>query len=134
MSPEDAQKEADKEYAEAVERTKKTIEEYNHLRELYEAMLRKVRAWQPPTSDHQGLKDFMIEQITGSIDFDCDTKYWIDDFPQPKTGAGWLGEKRKKAMGDLSYHSSEHSKEVSRVDGRNAWIKALKESLKGEEK
>lgn len=34
-------------------------------------MLDQVQLWQPPTDDHMGLKEFMIQQIEESIKFDC---------------------------------------------------------------
>ena len=37
----------------------------------YQAMLAAVRAWVPPTSEHVGLRDFMVEQLESSIQFDC---------------------------------------------------------------
>ena len=34
-------------------------------------MLTQVRAWTPPTTDHAGLKDFMIQQLTVSMPGEC---------------------------------------------------------------
>jgi len=36
------------------------------------------------------------------------------------------------AQHDIDYHTKEHSKEVERVEGRNTWLLALRESLKKE--
>lgn len=41
----------------------------------YNDMLDKVNNWNPPTSNHIGLKSFMIEQLKTSIDFDCNIKF-----------------------------------------------------------
>ena len=40
-------------------------------KQRYETMLVKVRAWDPPTEDHERFKEFMESQLTESIDFDC---------------------------------------------------------------
>src|SRR5690349_4914266 len=45
--------------------------EREETRRGYVRMLSLVEAWQPPTPDHWELKKFMLEQITGSIKFDC---------------------------------------------------------------
>jgi len=41
----------------------------------YQRMMALVDAWNPPTKDHENLKDFMSDQLADSIDFDCDLKY-----------------------------------------------------------
>ncbi|VTR91619.1 unnamed protein product [Gemmata massiliana] len=38
-------------------------------------MLEHVRAWEPPSTDHENLKQFMIDQLRESIDFDCRGEY-----------------------------------------------------------
>ena len=50
---------------------KSLVEERNDRWLKYEDMRAQVQAWEPPTSDHQGLKDYMLRQIQDSVDFDC---------------------------------------------------------------
>src|SRR5690606_5838921 len=45
----------------------------------YLAMLEQVSAWSPPTEDHVCLKEFMKQQLTESIKYDCS----IYDCPGP---------------------------------------------------
>jgi hypothetical protein len=97
----------------------------------YEAMLAKVNAWAPPTSDHVGMKDFMVEQITSSIKFDCGSTYWhkqIAALGDPTPDA-WKSKRIAKLQRDLAYHEDEHRKEVERAHMRTQWIKALRDSL-----
>lgn len=92
----------------------------------YEAMLSDVQAWRPPTSEHKGLKDFMIEQLTESIRFDCSTY----EYPSPtRDGGDWRYEALAKARRDIEYHTVEHAKDVFRAAERTAWVRALRESL-----
>lgn len=67
MSPKEAKAAADaafeKQSKEVAERLARVREE----RAAYDAMLARVREWNPPTPDHVGFKDFMIEQIESSI-------------------------------------------------------------------
>lgn len=97
----------------------------------YEAMLAKVNAWTPPTSDHVGMKDFMIEQITRSIKFDCGSTYWHEQIFALKheTHEEWKAKSVAKLQKDLAYHEDEHRKEVERTAARSAWVKALRSSL-----
>lgn len=126
MSLVDAEKIAKREYAEQVERRIEMIEEKRVLEEKYKAILERVREWQPPTPDHEGLKEFMMSQVTQSIDWDCCI---YGDEPVELTGEEWLVKETLKAQRDLEYHKKEHKEEVDRVNGRNQWISDLRDSL-----
>ena len=43
------------------------------LQERYAAMLEQVKAWEPPTEEHNNLKEFMISQLPRSMDYDSYT-------------------------------------------------------------
>ncbi|RPI58299.1 MAG: hypothetical protein EHM48_10330, partial [Planctomycetaceae bacterium] len=58
-------------HREALIRHYKQISKDRTLRMKYELMLERVRNWTPPSTEHVGLKTFMIEQIESSIKFDC---------------------------------------------------------------
>jgi hypothetical protein len=117
------------EYEKNEKQNRESIENMIDLRIKYKTMLIQVRDWQPPTSDHQDLKDFMIEQITGSIDFDCDTSYYEKKEITLLTGQQWLEKEKARLLRDLTYHGKEDMEELERVSGRNHWIKALRDSL-----
>ena len=101
------------------------------LREKYNAMLAKVEAWESPSADHNGFKKFMVEQITSSIGFDCDNRYYRDQKHTKLTGADWLAQEEAKARKGVAYHEAENTKEIERTEGRNRWVKELRDSLKG---
>lgn len=119
---------AEKEYQEEVARREKWHREQEKLRKAYKAMLQKAKEWVPPTDNHHGLKSFMIEQINRSIDFDCGTNIYASPV-EKKSGAEWYEEKLKKYTKDLEYYKEEASKEKERTADKNAWIKALRESI-----
>ena len=100
------------------------------LKNKYLAMLEKVKAWNPPSPDHENLKKFMISQIEQSIDFDC--KIYPSEINSPLSGKKWLEGKRKELLWEIEYHTKEDHEECERVAGRNLWLKQLRESLKGE--
>jgi len=128
----EAQEQAEAEYRSEVVRQKKQIEESHKLNQKYVEMLFQVEQWQPPTQEHQGLKNFMVEQITSSIDFDCNTEYYRDNPPQMLTREKYLETHTARALRDIDYYTRENRKEIDRVNNRNVWIKQLRESLKGE--
>lgn len=99
----------------------------NDLRNKYEAMLRDVETWQPPTTDHVELKAFMSKQILESISFDCSHKY--DNEPKQADPKVWLAMQIEKAKKDLAYAVKSHQEEVERIRSRNEWLKALRESV-----
>jgi hypothetical protein len=96
----------------------------------YEAMLAKARAWEPPTKNHVGLRDFMVEQLEQSIDFDCSHH----EFNAPTSdGPTWLAAAIAKANRDIAYHAEEYAKEAERASERSAWVRALRASLSDRE-
>lgn len=128
MKPAEAERAAASAYDEQETRRHVRLEEITALRGKYEAMLAKAKAWRPPTPEHQGLADFMQEQIVRSIDFDCGTSYY-DKPTERLTGAQWLADARESAQRDIGYHTKHHADEVKRCADRTEWVKALRASL-----
>ncbi len=116
------------EYAEKIAYYEQQIKECNDLKQKYSDMLIEAKKWEPPSADHQGLKDFMIQQISSSIDFDCSTEYYEKPI-DPQTGEQWLLKKTQQLLKDIAYHKKEHQAEVERVNWRNKWVKELRGSL-----
>ena len=107
------------------------IDKQNKLKASYQKMLDKANAWTPPTKEHEGLKKFMIEQLTGSLDFDCDNDYYQRELNNIKqlTYNQYVKNMRDSNKRDIEYHTNELKKDNERVDNRNAWISALYKSL-----
>jgi len=98
------------------------------LKAKYEAMLAQVQAWVPPTHEHQCLKDFMVQQITQSIEHDCyDRKPYR---PKLQTPQEWLQARVESAQDGVAYHTAELAKEIESCRVCTAWVRALKTSLK----
>lgn len=93
----------------------------------YEAMLAKVRAWEPPTAEHVGLKTFMVEQLVESIKFDCGGD-WTPEIPYDGPDKWWQ-EQVSSAERAIARHAAEHEKEIERTEGRNRWVRELRASL-----
>ncbi len=128
MSQSQAKKESLVEYNKKIKYNREGIAEAIDLKNKYELMLINVKEWEPPTDKHKGLKDFMVKQITESIDFDCGYSYY-EKKVELLTGENWIHKELKKVLKDIDYHTKQNEEEIERVDGRNLWIKQLKESL-----
>lgn len=128
MTPADLERMASNDYDEAETRRVMRLKEIGEQRAAYEAMLLKVNQWTPPTDEHQGLKDFMVEQITKSIDFDCSTSY--HETPTVRVdGASWAAARRQSLQRDVAYHTRQHAEEVERAASRTKWVADLRKSL-----
>ncbi len=117
------------EYDTALKTKEEGIRKANELREKYSTMLIKVKQWQPPSSEHTGLKDFMIEQIEDSAKFDCGTSYYEKQEVKCLSGQEWKEKHLAELMKNLAYHTKENLLEIARTEGRNDWIAKLRKSL-----
>lgn len=97
-------------------------------RQRYEAMLLKVEAWQPPSSDHAQLKQFMSDQLRESISFDCSEPEKAD-MPAKLEPADWHAKELERAEWDRSYHTQKRAEEIARTEQRNRWLAQLRSSL-----
>lgn len=129
MTTAQCESEAQKAFDTAESRRLLRLKEVSDLRASYETMLAKVQAWTPPTDDHKGLKEFMVEQIVESISWDCDGNFYKDPVPR-LSGAEWLAQRRSEITDSLSYRTKNQSEEEGRAASRTAWVKALRDSLK----
>ncbi len=120
-----AKKMAAKEYALAVQHHQDRLKEIDALRQRYESMLAEVIAWTPPTTDHNNLKKFMIEQITSTIEFDCT----LLDEPRLRTPAQQLAFLLTDSERDLEFTAKSYEEELQRCRERSGWIEALVQSL-----
>jgi hypothetical protein len=121
------QKIVDSNFEDAMKRYNKRKSDADELKAKYEKMLKEAKDWTPPTADHIGLKDFMIEQIESSIKWDCNTSY--DTPPEKESIDEFLKERRKDIQRDIVYHEEEYAKEVAKAKERTDWIVKLKQSL-----
>jgi len=92
-------------------------------------MEKQVKAWKPPTPDHEELKKFMLQQIDISkhdiISYTLELKIEIENKPL----AAFYIEAVSRAAWNVKYHTEENEKEIERTNGRNLWIKQLRDSI-----
>lgn len=99
------------------------------------SILAEVNSYSPPTFEHTGIKDFMIQQINETIKFDCDTSYCKNkiseiDIELSVTDAAKI---RKvlidKTNKDLYFYTAENAKELQRCAQANKWVEEFLQSL-----
>ncbi|UXN70931.1 hypothetical protein N8A98_07010 [Devosia neptuniae] len=104
------------------------VERNTATRNRYNAMIAETVQWQGAP---EGLKEFMLDQLRQSRDFDCSdfpTKY----YPPARTTEDWFVAEVAEAERNMAYHTKEQAKEVERTDERNAWLAQLHAALPAE--
>lgn len=113
----------------------KRIHEIKESKLKLETFLESSVKYNAPTPEHQGIKDFMIDQIKKTIDFDCSTKYHDEKVFKISTQLSDLNanvirfEMIKNIQKDIDYHVKEQNAEVKRCAEYNQWVEAFLSSL-----
>jgi hypothetical protein len=127
----------DEEWQEAFEEEVRSIREYNEkikdkgraLEARYRDMIAKAENWTPPTDAHVGLKEFMLEQLNSSLNFDI-MKY---EQPVPTDVDSYKNRKIEGALSAYNHALKSLEMQKKSVAESNKWIRALKESLEDED-
>ena len=100
----------------------------------YNKFLNMVEEWESPSSDHDKLKLFMVEQIKKSVDWDCasnDRQAGVyannDDY---QTFKKWKQTFLKTCEHNIEFHKEGLKKEKENVRKANEWIDVFEDSLK----
>ncbi len=72
------------------------------------------------------MRDFMRQQITDSIKWDCGTARAA---PVKKTGQQWCEAEHGRLLHDIAYHDKHYAEEMQRAKERTEWVAALRRSL-----
>ena len=84
------------------------------------SMLAKVKNWDCRA---EGIKEFMIQQLSISIE-DYEHKA-----PVKMSPAEWALKKKEKLEWDIAYFEKQIAREFENTEGRNKWLKDLRDSL-----
>ena len=128
MSDDDAEVAATKEWDLKEWGRKKKRDEKVTLRAAYKAMLVKVEEWNPPTSEHQGLKRFMREQIERSMYTDCAEDAYRQVTPRIE-GSRWRTLRMEQKHEELVRHTKNYQRAVENAERSTSWVRALRESI-----
>jgi hypothetical protein len=121
----------EKQKAERVASCRKYIAKEAAQRKRYEGMVGQVQAWVPPSSEHENLKEFMLEQLQSSIKFDCSSSYWAERLTSAESAdpLSLYQEAVDSAKSSVGYYEKHIEEEKKRADGNTNWVRQLRESL-----
>jgi len=116
---------------EIVERIKKIGENQQKLK----TMITECTIWKPPTSEHEGLKKFMLEQLTSTLEHDGDDSYYRTKLIEVRNSLKNINPEKiraeniESAKNSVKYHTKQLREEEERVAERNKWVADLLKSL-----
>lgn len=124
------QKEIDQEYSRMQKDAFDAIAKKKALRIKVERVYVKAKNWNPPSSDHNGLKEFMVKELEYVLEHDCDTKYYDEQLAEPKkTTAEWLKDRLEWAQRDIDYHTKHLAEDTEGINSARKWIQDLQASV-----
>lgn len=84
----------------------------------------------PAGLDLHGFKDFMLDQLKTSIDFDVPTVKVERELPEYMLQFDtWYAHELIEIAENIKYHSETHDKEVKKTHKRNEWLKAARKMV-----
>ena len=92
----------------------------------YAAMRSQVEAWEPPTPEHVGLKEFMLQQIDTCTEFIGTV---LPPLPDAQIGEVWREERLADLTEQLERMHERRRAEIQRTAERNEWIAQLRASI-----
>jgi hypothetical protein len=117
-------------YERELEKTKVNLGRLNSIME-------SAKSWVPPTEDHEGVRDYMIDQLEITIKADGDPSYHVNKIVQAKKELEegidpkvYREEKIKEIEDRISYYEGEVQKELERCKQSNDWMDKFLESIK----
>ena len=91
-------------------------------------MSEEVRAWNPPSLDHDGFKSFMLDQLKISTENMDYSQKGIDE-ARAMGPQEYYRRAVDEAGRNISYHTKERLEEIERTESRNKWLKDLRDSI-----
>lgn len=129
ISEEELATETEQFNAEQIRSRNEAIAKNERIRQSYTDMLERVRAWQPPSKDHEELKTFMIKQLMGALDFDCRDPSKFTEWYPTRTPEEHQRREIESATWSIKNSTKEIEKERERNESRVKWVRELYESL-----
>lgn len=126
MTLQDAEVASEAEWKERDAQFQQSLDDAAVQENRYNAMRANVVQWEAPTSDHQALKTFMLDQLREGKKWDAQS-YLTP--PLKRTAESWLVLEQAAAQLDLEHATRNFAEEQERCDKANAWITALYDSL-----
>ena len=111
-----------------IKRSEEYLEKSRVENKRLEDMEAQVRLWEPPTPDHQGMKDFMLNQLSISKNKTKHSEASLAEAKE-KTAIAYYDDAVSSAVHDIEYHVKQNAKEVVSADDRTKWVRQLRASI-----
>lgn len=98
-------------------------------------ILKDVIKWTPPNIHYKEFKDFMIQQLTSTIDSDGNGSYYVNEIKKVNERLKNIDpnkirkERFEKYNKDLIYYTNQYNEELEHCKDSNTWVSTLVESL-----
>lgn len=112
-------------YKDEVALYNKRVAEKTELRARYQALIDKVIAWEIPSEEHTKLKEFALNQLVESIDWDCK----VYEEPKKMSAQEWLDTHIESRQRNLNFWKKQREDDIKSVEGANKWAADLVNSL-----
>lgn len=135
MSFEETKSQMKKDYENRINEYKDFVKRETAKNEKYAKVKREVEEWIPPTSEHQGLKDFALSQINMCM---TELKY-IDSYLEKtkekfddsdEAVQNYINDIVSYCKDDVDRTHKKWQEELERVRSKNEWMEQFLESLK----
>lgn len=116
---------------ERIKSAKQSIAEKQKNKEKLQAVLDWVQTYNPPTPEHVHFKEFMVQQVTDTMNWDGDASYHeeaLKNYSEMSPLKIWA-DHLESAKDDIVYHEKNIREEIERANSRADWIAKLVESL-----
>lgn len=127
MSPIQAQREMQQEYSAAMAQWRDRTWEHARQSVRYKNMVDQVKAWSAPTKEHVELKEFMLGQLEGSIEFDLGGRWFT--MPRLNRWPNWLRAHIDATKREIEFFARQAREDQARADSDTQWVQALRASL-----
>lgn len=110
---------------------KETIDKMKKLQTAYNKKIKEAQDWNPPTPEHEGLKKFMIQQLTDSMQFDCSYYHYESELKKLNnmTYDDYFEQQKQHHKRHIEHHTKYLEKDLDNIRKRNKWIQDLYNSL-----
>lgn len=135
ITDEELEKKVEEEWTNQLDRYNEMIERAKANFDVLSKMMKEAEAYTPPTEDHVRFKEFIIEQLRGTIDYDCNLSYYLNEIDniKAKLESFNIDELREERLANLrkslEYHKKELQEEIIRVNDSNKWVSDVIKSL-----
>ena len=133
MAFEEAKKELIEKYKKDVESTRKSLDKYIAEDERYMKVRDEIEKWIPPTSEHENVKKFALNQIDISLNTDireyCNKELNKDLDISDEAVYSYMNEINEFYENDVARAYKRWQEELKRTADKNMWMKQFLDSL-----